>query len=466
MFREFKAPVEGKKVKKETVTEPVSEVTEEAVEPVAPAEVIIDESGESKYTNKEGLFFAHTEVAKMTPEQLSDMIIKNPNAEVQANLDKAAGVEVEATEDVVEETPTEVTQEAETKTETDESVQPSETKTEDKTETVQTEEVVSEPVAEVTEKTESAGETTEQVKTEKEIKAEAKKAKADEKLEKAKKAESRNNSLVRSVESYNDLSVTKKGQTKGKAMFANIQKMSGEQGHTISRVGDKISVTDSKGKKVKTKSEFAPKADPNEWVSQEVSSQDENWAVNRVNEGVLDGEAKSGRVHLEGLRSDGLSTGEIKDGVDQIKAGKNNSVSAKRVIAALADARKKGVYEVSDGKGGLTSIPIDESTTSLEESVSKEEIDSEMESKAEEQTKAQKIQDATDSFVEAIRSKKYKPPGSLMSSVGIIELYNAAIEGIAKTIYAGGSTAAAVAKAMADIKASDWRLISKNIYLL
>jgi hypothetical protein len=43
-----------------------------------------------------------------------------------------------------------------------------------------------------------------------------------------------------------------------------------------------------------------------------------------------------------------------------------------------------------------------------------------------------------------------------MSSVGIIELYNAAIEGIAKTIYAGGSTAAAVAKAMADIKASDW----------
>jgi hypothetical protein len=447
LFRESKAPVEvvtdrstdesveAKDTKGGVTEDAVTEPTAEVV--IEPAEVTIDDSGESKYTNKEGKFYLKEEVAKMTPEQLSNMVIKNPNAAVQANLDKAAGVTEEVVEEVVPEA------------------------VESEVETTETTPEVTETVAE----TETAGETKEEVKTEQETKAEAKKlkaeakqAKADAKLEAAKKAESRNNSLVREVVNYNEMTDAKKKSKEGQALLAKIQKMSGEQKRTISQDGKKIKVTDSDGKKIKESNEFSPK-DVNEWVSQEVSSTDETWAEREVNNGLLDGDATTGRIHLAGLRSTGLSAGDIKAGVKQIKKGNLTSVSARRVIAGLADARKKGVFEISDGKGGLTALLINEVSTrelTEEEVLSEEEMNAEMEAKAEEQSQAQKIKDNTDSFVEAVRKLKIKLPGDMKATIGVDLVWNAAVEIMAKSIYAGGSTAAAVAEGLAHIKKSDW----------
>jgi len=415
LFRESKAPVKAEPTQtaRETTTEPVAEVVGDVVvesevevdELVAP-EVINDKYGDTEYTNKEGKFFSEEEVLDMTPEQLSEMTVKNPSEAVQAKVAPEAEVAGEAIE---------TTPEVETGTKTE-------------------------------------------VKTDKETKAEVKKVKEAKRQEEAKKAESVNNELTRNVVSYNELSSTKKNQKKGKDLLSSIQKSSSYQGHTISQEGDNVVVSDSKGKKIKETNEFTTKGDPNEWVSQEVSSTDEAWAVGEVNDNRLDGDATSGRIHLAGLRSTGLTTKEIAAGVKQIKKGNTGSVSAKRVIAALADARKKGVYEMSDGKGGLTSVSVSEVSTrelTEEETLSEDELNAEMESKSEEQSQAQKIQDATESFTEAVRKLKYTPPGSFQSG-GPLEIYNAAVEAMARIIYAGGSTAAAVSKAMAYMKASDW----------
>jgi len=324
----------------EAVTEevtPDAEITEEAVtEEVTAPEVIIDETGETEYTNKEGEFFSEEEILNITPEEVSEMVIKNPSEAVQQKVSPKAEIAEETVETVPE-------AEIETKTDTDESVQPSETKTEDKTKTVQAEEVA--------------------------------------------------------------------GQTAVK-----------------------------------------PK-------SGETTSQDKAWAINEIKDGVLD---SVGNASLdERIQLPGLTYSETKKGANDIRQGKLSSLPAKKVFAAMAQARVEGEYKFDQGSGKniiSKTVPIDSSrrVQTEEEFLSEEDLDAFYGEKAVEQDRARQVEEARISLADKVRKLKIKKPGSLSVSLGPDAIWDGAVEVLAKSIEGASTVAQAVEKAIDYIKATDW----------
>lgn len=152
--------------------------------------------------------------------------------------------------------------------------------------------------------------------------------------------QAKQNTLVDTKNQYNKLSASKKRSAEGQGLKQNVIQLSSDLGFKVSEKGSKLSVKNDKGKeagKIAFKENIA-----------ESTPEDINHAVNEIDKGILrwDGNPMSPRVDL------GLSRADVRKGEADLKAGKTNTVPAKRLTQALKEAKANGTYEYIEGSGG------------------------------------------------------------------------------------------------------------------
>jgi hypothetical protein len=148
------------------------------------------------------------------------------------------------------------------------------------------------------------------------------------------------NVLVDAKNEYNKLSVAKKRSADGTNLKQRIIELSKDLGFKVSEKNGRISVRNQKGKE-------AGKISFKENIP-ESKKEDIDIALQDIEKGILDwnGDPFSQRVDL------GITRADIRKGIADLKAGKVNTVPAKRLVQAIKEARAKDGYEFIQGAGG------------------------------------------------------------------------------------------------------------------
>lgn len=148
------------------------------------------------------------------------------------------------------------------------------------------------------------------------------------------------NKLVDAKNQYNKLSKTKKNSDVGRELKNSVNELAKDLGFSVSEKRAKLSVKNTKGKE-------AGKISFKEQLP-DSKQEDIDHAIKEVNKGVLlwNGDPLSPRVDL------GISRADVRKGEADLKAGKTNTVPAKRLTQALKQAKENGTYEYIEGSGG------------------------------------------------------------------------------------------------------------------
>jgi hypothetical protein len=170
----------------------------------------------------------------------------------------------------------------------------------------------------------------------------------------------KNNRIVDLKNEFNKLNNRDKNGKKGSDLRQRITQLASDLGYNVGTESGKITVKRTDGKnvgKVSFKEEI-----------QEANQSDVDFVKTQIEQGALlwNGDPFSPRINL------GISRSDITKGVEDIQAGKTNTVPAKRLIQAMAEQRKKGVYEFIQGSGGnvvRSEIPIVEDLNPQEQQV-------------------------------------------------------------------------------------------------
>jgi|TARA_Y100000296_G_C5180124_1_gene264337 hypothetical protein len=157
------------------------------------------------------------------------------------------------------------------------------------------------------------------------------------------------NKLVDARNAYNKLSKAKKKSPEGQSLLTTVNELSNDLGFKVGEKKGKLSVINNNGKeagKIALKEQLP-----------ESSQSDIDHALSEIDKGVTlwNGDPLSPRVDL------GLTRADIRKGEADLKAGKTNTVPAKRLVQALKEAKEKGEYEFIEGSGGKiqrTAVPL------------------------------------------------------------------------------------------------------------
>lgn len=171
------------------------------------------------------------------------------------------------------------------------------------------------------------------------------------------------NKLVDARNEFNKLGARDKKGAKGNSLRTTIAEFSKDLGFQTSESNGKISVKTPKGTeagKITIRQEIV-----------ESTKEDVDHALSEIEKGVIswNGSTFSPRIDL------GITWADIRKGEQDLKNGKPNTVPAKRLVQALAQAKKKGVYAYVEGSGGNMisyDVPVTDTLAPSEDMLSPE----------------------------------------------------------------------------------------------
>ncbi len=159
------------------------------------------------------------------------------------------------------------------------------------------------------------------------------------------------NDLVDLRNSYNALSPAKKNQAAGKQKLSQATELAKRLGYEIGYADRKLTVTGANGKPIGKRSQKE--------VIEDVSQEQIDYAKGEISKGILiwGGGIDEPRIDL------GISRADVVKGEQDIRAGKTNTIPAKRLINAINAQKEKGEYKLIYGSGGgiaVQYVPLSE----------------------------------------------------------------------------------------------------------